>query len=409
MNFSNRLGTMQTRAATINSVAKAGGHLRVSLSPWTAIANPQFRCGVPSVRLTPHTGETNLLKAAASVVIGVFLALLAAVAAVSATADESPRWVRNHRQGTITTTTLTPQSVQPSSAPNGMRAIADPIYGVTVDDGINGVSETSPSIVGIVNSAKAMAAANRGRLPTHRFVFDENTHASDYLAATKIAQPYTYIMGELLDSYYVKQVSVQSYSDRAREFVGTLGDYVDVWEIGNEVNGEWLGDAGTVSAKISAAYDVVKAAGKRSAITLYYNPDCWDNPANEMFTWTQANVPAAIRSGVDYVLLSYYEGDCNNYRPSASDMNNVFNKVHTMFPSAKLGFGEVGLSKAVSGDTLSRAQDLLTYYYGLSSSISTPGYVGGYFWWYYYEDMLPYAPSQPKPMWSTLVSALTKY
>lgn len=38
---------------------------------------------------------------------------------------------------------------------------------------------------------------------------------------------------------------------------------VDIWVIGNEINGEWLGDTAGVVAKMTGAYDVVKAAGKR--------------------------------------------------------------------------------------------------------------------------------------------------
>ena len=44
---------------------------------------------------------------------------------------------------------------------------------------------------------------------------------------------------------------------RAERFVKTFGSQVDVWEVGNELNGEWLGNPKSIIAKTVAAYDVV--------------------------------------------------------------------------------------------------------------------------------------------------------
>ena len=49
-------------------------------------------------------------------------------------------------------------------------------------------------------------------------------------------------MGEILDSFFVKNISTAAYGTRTTEYLNTLGDNVDIWEIGNEINGEWLGD-----------------------------------------------------------------------------------------------------------------------------------------------------------------------
>ena len=48
------------------------------------------------------------------------------------------------------------------------------------------------------------------------------------------------VMGELLDSYYVSQYSFAEYEARAIEYVDVLDEHVDIWEIGNEINGEWV-------------------------------------------------------------------------------------------------------------------------------------------------------------------------
>ncbi len=50
---------------------------------------------------------------------------------------------------------------------------------------------------------------------------------------------------------------------------------------------------------MSGAYDLVKMRGKRAALTLYYNRDCWSAADHEMFTWANANIPADMKTGLD--------------------------------------------------------------------------------------------------------------
>jgi hypothetical protein len=60
----------------------------------------------------------------------------------------------------------------------------------------------------------------------------------------------------------------------------------------------------------------VSAAGYRSALTLYYNIGCGDGSAElSPVAFSQKYVPAAVRDGLNYVLLSYYEDDCSSIRP----------------------------------------------------------------------------------------------
>ena len=206
-----------------------------------------------------------------------------------------------------------------------------PLWGVTLDD----VSDTDP----IVRSFEALPVK-----PTARVVFDGGTRPADYAAAIEALHPHAYLMGELVDSQYVRDYTVASYRQRAVDFVNSFSSQIDLWEVGNEVNGEWLGPTSQTVAKISAAYDTVVAASGRTALTLYYNPNCWSTASNEMFTWAKANIPSAMKAGLDYVFISYYPEDCNNYWPSQSGWQSVFDRLHQMFPSAQLGFGESGNS-----------------------------------------------------------------
>lgn len=268
-----------------------------------------------------------------------------------------------------------------------MRAIPDVLYGVTLDDVV--------PISDIVASAKALC-----RMPTHRIVFDELVLPGYYRPSVTALQPVSFLMGELLDSYYVKTYTRTSFSSRVKDYLAAFKDSIDIWEVANEVNGEWLGKTADVVYKMTDAFSQVKKLGLRAAVTFYYNPDCWLNKTNEMFTWIKTNVPSVMRTGLDYVFISYYEDGCNLFRPTPVQWQKVFQDLRVIFPSAKLGFGEVGFDHPILTSELTVAQGLLKYYYGLP--ITVPGYVGGYFWWNYIQDCTPY---QTRPLWPTLNDA----
>lgn len=255
------------------------------------------------------------------------------------------------------------------------------MYGVTID-AINKINATVTSL-----SSLCMK-------PTTRIVFDEWIPATDYLNAVNKIHNVSFIMGEILDSYYVSQYTLAQYQARTTEYLNLLGSKVDIWEIGNEINGEWLGNTSDVVAKMNAAYSIIKAANKKTALTLYYNKNCWENQANEMFKWVNTNINSSMKNGLDYVLVSYYEDDCNNLQPN---WQQVFDSLHAIFPNSKLGIGECGTNKSTK-----KASYINRYY---KMNITTPKYVGGYFWWYFKQDCVP----STKALWNTLNTAFTSF
>jgi hypothetical protein len=226
--------------------------------------------------------------------------------------------------------------------------------------------------------------------PTARIVFDEFVAATDYIGPVTQIKTSGFIMGELVDSYYFDQYSVKQYKDRTKEYCDTLGNLVDIWEIGNEVNGEWLGNINDVIDKISGAYNIIKPTGKKTAITLYFNRNCYSDPQNEMFTWINHRLPNSMKKGLDYVFVSYYEDDCNNTILSQSEWQQVFDSLHVIFPNSKLGIGECGTA------TTYKKAEYMKRYYGMK--INTQNYVEGNFWWYYKQDCVP----KTRILWSTL-------
>jgi hypothetical protein len=267
------------------------------------------------------------------------------------------------------------------------RPLPGPLYGVTVDN---------------VSHAGRIAAALRKlpETPTVRLYFDVREPPRHYAAAVGALRPVSYLMGELLDSSEEMQIGVAAYEKRTKSYLAAFRGQVDLWEIGNEVNGNWTGPYPVVRAKLTEAYRAVTVAGKRTALTLYYNVGCGDGRGElGPLAFSRAYVPRAVRAGLDYVLLSYYPGDCRGTWPGTAGWAAYFRQLHRLYPHARLGFGEIGLDSPVTAKTLGTARSLIRRSYGLA--VRLPCYVGGYFWWYFREDALPYPRG---PLWRALRS-----
>ncbi|MGB5685618.1 MAG: hypothetical protein WBM35_07395 [Candidatus Electrothrix sp.] len=276
------------------------------------------------------------------------------------------------------------------------------IFGVTIDDPWYGNDSEKNAIKD--------ALTGHAVKPTVRFVFDECMYPvdkcvaacdecwdpSDYQQPLENVASAAFVMGEILDSFFVKNYSVEEYIERTNEYLNRFDNLVDIWEIGNEVNGDWLGEPADVIAKIEGAYDAVKDKKERlAALNLYYNKGCYKNENNEMFTWVQqANLSEEMRNGLDYVFFSYYEDDCGDKIYTQEEWQVVFDALHVIFPKAKLGFGEVGTK-----DADKKAEYMQRYY---SLDIKGDYYVGGYFWWYYKQDAIP----KTTELWSVLNTIL---
>lgn len=251
---------------------------------------------------------------------------------------------------------------------------------------------------------------------------------SDYLARYKIKYP---LKPEYKFNCAKLDRESTDYRFRTYCFVETLDRFVDVWEVGNEVNGEWADEGCKKNKddeckskydekkdrhlpdskvfpkrtidKIEYAVSLAVRKDKPVALTLLHQPECttWDD--NDMFEWSRANITDYIRQNTDYLLVSYYEYNCNKGEGTQGEnywKESVFDTLSTptYFPNAYLGFGEVGYpSETVScmnglsfcdkktGQEAGKKIPLMEKYYGLK--IANPKYVGGYFWWTFQQDV----------------------
>lgn len=255
---------------------------------------------------------------------------------------------------------------------------ATPIFGVTV--------ATTAHLKGTVAALAALP-----RRPTARIYFDVHQPASRYAEAARAIHRVGAVLGELLDSSDERLISVEALATRASEYVRSLGSNVDIWEVGNEVNGNWTGPYQSVEEKLSATYGQVHADGARTALTLYDNAfgpnNCGDGTSElTPLQFSERYVPAAVSEGLDYVLLSYYPTQCGGREPNAAEVGVQLEALHALYPHAQLGFGEIGLPRPAGRRTLASAQQIMRWSYSLG--VALPYYVGGYFWWYGAQDAL---------------------
>lgn len=282
--------------------------------------------------------------------------------------------------------------------------VPSPLRGITVDSVKN-----LPAIVD--------AITHLNQKMTTRIVYDPGKTPDDYRHATEAIHNVSYVMGQPVDSFWMKCFTVTEYLERTKQYVDALNDVVDIWEIGNEINGNWTfgsthkcrpkasvrsTSAADVAAKMATAYDYVKSKGKIAELTLYYNKGCGAPEANEMFTWTEANIPDRMRQGLDYVLISYYEDDCHGLQP---DWSAVFAKLAKMFPNSKIGFGECGAQKRKASYEVKK--QYIDRYYRMQ--VDVPNFVGGCFWWYFRQDMVPFKDGRQRvnPLWQALNQAIS--
>jgi hypothetical protein len=327
------------------------------------------------------------------------------------------------------------------------------IYGITIED-----TEDPAQIVATI---RRIREATHSRIAV-RIVIDPKHDLNDerYKARIEaIKGEGVTIMALLADSHDLHELKsnsdfdpmdVSKYRRRIEKALTLLGSSIDVWEIGNEINGEWSGwkektdknatqdwekaNAGKreksrqwVYNQIKAAYDVLQPANKCMAVTFYYNDDqqghsCWPNPRElsdgskyEMLTWINDHfTDKEMRDHIKYIFISYYENtECRkllsgNLNIDATRFSNIFRLLSEKFAKADVGFGEFGpeceyeegcaysdeskrnrLCKQCTDDIKNFIQRYYRSYHDELLRRQTPRFIGGYFYWYGLQDMIP--------------------
>jgi hypothetical protein len=231
-----------------------------------------------------------------------------------------------------------------------------------------------------------------------RIVFDKSQPPSAYVGAVNTAHATGLrVLGQILDSSEMAG-DLPSFQQRVQSYVATLPG-VDMWEVGNEVNGNWLGTG--VAAKVSYAADYVKRhTSARTLLTLYWQLG-EDDPAHSMFNWAAANLSAATLANIDDIGMSMYVED----HPMGAAFDRVMNTLHATFPGQRIGVTELGYWDADLGHTWwwgsasdgTGAGRLAVAQLYQSAVMGYPFSGGGAYWWYYLQE-----GASKGALWSTL-------
>ncbi len=286
---------------------------------------------------------------------------------------------------------------------------------------------------------------NRRHRITTRIVIDPEQDLSDeYVRHVEEISRVSDVMALVADSHDMYKFTDEgetSYVKRVEECFNKLGKYVKIWEIGNEVNGEWAAyprahtetdeefDARLekelptktyeelnairrkVAKQIGDAYHFINSKGGETALTFYYNDHlgkrCWPTDIKggdeyEVLNWADKYITdQQMRDGLKYVFISFYQDDCKILKGKKKEDAQAFadnlNKLSGIFKNAGVGFGEIGPQCQFCVDRVCRRcvnqqKDFISRYYKEYDELirpKVPKYVGGYFYWYFLQDMVP--------------------
>ncbi|MDO4631938.1 MAG: hypothetical protein Q4A82_06615 [Corynebacterium sp.] len=218
--------------------------------------------------------------------------------------------------------------------------------------------------------------------PTVRIVMSKDRTPQSYIALFKAIHSVADIMAQPVDSFDLQSYSVDQYRQRFETSYQYLSQYTSIWEIGNEINSDWIReDPNQITEKIAAAYRLIKNKHGIAALTPYYFPP--NEGTLPMEDWLKKYIPDDMKQDLDYVLVSYYEDDNDGYQPH---WKQIFTRLETLFPHAKLGIGECG-NTSDNATPVSKSAMFRRYY---SMPRYTSRYIGGYFWWYWVQDSITY-------------------
>ena len=280
----------------------------------------------------------------------------------------------------------TTPAVMPAATPGPVPAFAGLVAGVTTDD---------PTVR---TAEQVDALASLPRRVMARVTLDVGTPAASYVASVSDLAKVADVMAEPLDSSDMSKVSAVAARARIEQLMTALGNTVSVWEVGNEINGDWVG--ADPMAKVEAMFDAARSAGRRTALTLYYeNPAA---PAFDMLPWVDSHMPQGhrMRSGLDFVFVSYYEDQNAGHRLTQAELDTIFDGLARRFPNAKVGFGEFGWGNSIPSSDSTRAE-LIRRFYGYRVP-TVASYIVGGFYWHFRQTMAP----RSRPDWSVLNEAV---
>lgn len=208
------------------------------------------------------------------------------------------------------------------------------------------------------------------------------------------------IMACVLDTtQWRRDLTPELYSRRVRNLVVRYASKIRSWEVGSELNGDWLGGPKTPLGLektfriYKAGVEAVKAHEPtlETVATLYWWEATAPGEEYSLGGWLKRYVPEGFGEGLDVVSLSLQPED----NPVGMAFERVFDQVREALPAQKLMLGSFGYveKSELNGywwfdpkDIDAARKDLLVLY--TAASCAMPRSLCGGFWWQTLDQML---------------------
>jgi hypothetical protein len=275
---------------------------------------------------------------------------------------------------------------------------------------------------------------------------DEGFNLADYQRAIKWAHNHKLkVLGELLDSYDMKSVNKEQWEAHVRKYVDVLSDNpgdrekeVDQWEVGNEVNGEWLvkkpddkdnciGYATKADFIAFAAHYIKTRTKKPTLLTLYWQIG-ENKSASAMFNWLKDRL-VTTKSPDGRSVLEYLDDIGLSLYPDKNPMGTAFDRVlstlrekYFKLPQHRLMITELDYWPPLQAEPayehvwfwgdhelfpssppaeFQKVRASVARFYQ-SGILGYPYSNGGTFWWYYLQEAAPDANYRNNEVWNAL-------
>lgn len=333
------------------------------------------------------------------------------------------------------------------------RAVFRPQWGVTFEWDKDTDGKTAPVNEYALKSVRQLVNCVPGDGWVRIIISDDKERSPEYYRpAIRLAHKYNLkVLGELLDSEAMCCIDSDRWKAHVEKYVRPLSDNpedrdaeVDAWEVGNEVNGEWLvekddekeesqegcrrctGYAGKADFIAYAAEYVKRKTSKRTVLTLY-----WQVGEHEadfaMFNWLREKLDKAKTSDRKSVMTVIDDVGISLY-PDKAPMGTAFDRVlrtlrgrYFTQPAQRILITELDYypTKAeedykhtwrwgafdLKGDSppveFQRARARVAKLYQ-SAILGYPYSGGGTYWWYYLQEVAPDEGYAGNDIWRTL-------
>ncbi len=226
--------------------------------------------------------------------------------------------------------------------------------------------------------------------------FNEYDGVVEELAKNKIK-----VMGCVLDATaWPKTMTPELYAERTKNLVLHFRGKISSWEVGTELNGDWLGGASApftpeqVYRTYTAGVDKVKELDPalETVATLYAWEETAPDRDHALSAWLPVQVKRGFGRNLDVVGLSIQPEE----NPLGMGFERVFDAVGDAMPGQKLMVSSLGYveKEEVKGywwlapDDVDGARKDLTILYATASCAMPRSLCGG-FWWQTLDQMLP--------------------